>query len=187
MNKTKVPEIPLFDLYDLWYEPLWHKSWFWWLICLFVFSVIVLGVFWFIRKRRAHKHGIEKTPWQIALERLEYIKLEDYNDPASHKLFYSELTAILKRYLTGRYDVHLESKTDEEVIIVVRESEFPKELLDRLSSIFHGALYIKFAHQDAAYQQMQHDLERSIDIITTTATEQKSSQKASLLDTSGTL
>jgi hypothetical protein len=165
MNKTKVPEIPLYDLYDLWYEPVWHKAWFWWCVGGLLFALGMIGIILFIRMYKARKHTLAKTPSQILVERLNALNIEAFKKPEKHKLFYSELTDILKCYLIQHYGMSLESKTDDEVIMLIKTSLVPQELHENLASIFYGALYIKFAHKDAAYQQMHDDLQRSMEIV----------------------
>ncbi len=160
-------ELELFDLYDLWYEPFWHKPWFWPLVFSVIFLLIMLVLYWGIKKRMKTKQII-KEPWQEALEQLTILKVHEYKSITARKQFYSNLTYILKRYLIRRYGIALESKTDEELIVIIRNSEFPVELFATLSTIFNDALYIKFAHQDAAFQQMNHDLEHTISIIKST-------------------
>ncbi len=160
-------ELELFDLYDLWYEPFWHKPWFWPIVVTVILLLAALVVYWFVKKRMKTKQII-KEPWQEALEQLAILKVHECKSITARKQFYSNLTYILKRYLIRRYGIALESKTDEEIIVIIQNSEFPVELFATLSTIFNGAQYIKFAHQDAALEQMNYDLEHTISIIKST-------------------
>lgn len=174
--KTNSVEIPLFDLYGLWYKPLWHTTLFWWLVGGLLVVGTVISIFFIIRVLR--RRSIQKEPWQEALEQLYALCVKDYENPSRHAVFYSDLTYILKKYLRYRYELDLESKTDQEVVILLRESALFEEFLDELSEILHGALSIKFAHQYAAYQRMHNDLKRSIEIMSALDKKQKINQKS---------
>jgi hypothetical protein len=157
-------EIELFDLYGLWYEPFWHKPWFWPCLISLGLLLCVASLHWFMQKRKSRKRLL-KEPWQEALEQLDVLRIQECTNVLLRKNFYLDLTSILKRYLIRRYGLSLESKTDEEILIMVKDSEFPIEYFINLSAIFNGALYVKFADQDAAFDQMAQDLEGTISIV----------------------
>ena len=163
-------EIELYNLYDLWYEPFWHKPWFLLVIVSVALLMVALLLFWLIKIRKKTKQRL-KEPGQEALDQLTMLQqqVHECKSVVSRKQFYSNLTRILKRYLVRRYGFALESKTDEEVVLIIRNSEFPIELFKSLSTVFNGALYIKFAHQDAAFDQMNQDLDQVVSIIKLTS------------------
>lgn len=166
MNAPDKPKIPMYDLYDLWYEPFWHKSWFW-PVVMSLLVLLVCFIIWFVLSKRKQT-VVVKTPWQEALDKFAQVDLEHFKDSSKHKQFYSEITLILKNYLSRRYGLILASKTEQEVIGVITSSEFPDFQLENLTAIFQGALFVKFANQNAAFQKMVHDLNVSKGIVEST-------------------
>ena len=159
--------LAMYELYDIWYEPFWHEPWFWYFVGFLGF--ILLGIivwFCFVKKRKTK--ATVHVPWQEALASLKAINLDLYSDHLMHKVFYVELTTVLKTYLSKRYQLQLASCTDQEVAKIISKSSFPTHLVGPLERIVNGALVIKFANKDAAVEQMKYDLIRSIDIISQT-------------------
>jgi len=168
------------DLYDIWYEPFWHAWWFkvifWGLILFFIAGVMI----WFVKFRKKPKPQL--LPWQKALKKLQQLNVESYEGEEFRKVFYYELIKILKNYLSSRYTISLKDKTDTEVIEEIKKTGFPKKLLPALHDIFQGAIFIKFAQKGVEKHRMRTDLNKSIDIIESTKTEQRESKEAKKLN-----
>lgn len=158
MNKT-TPEkqLRIYELYDLWHEPLWQQPWFLITIsCLIILLCII--IIWLIVRYRKKRQTL-LSPWQEALKRLSALDMQRYSDAHFHKEFYHEITKILKTYLNRRYGLNLASQTDEEVLIAIKNTEFPSPQHVSLEKILQGALLIKFANHEAAQEQIKADLE----------------------------
>ena len=162
MNVEK--QIRLYDdLYDLWYEPFWHKPWF--IIfagCLA--TVFLVGLIWLVIRSIKKKKKV-LTPWQEALKNLMALNIASYEMPSRHKDYYQQLTGILKRYVSRRYGCFLASKTDQEVINALKETELAHDLQEQLEDIMQGAVFVKFANQQAAHEKMKLDLQRAQELI----------------------
>ena len=156
-------KIPIYDLYDIWYEPFWCKPWFIPSILLLFLLLFSLLIWYFLKKRKKKK--IIKDPWDHALQKMNALNLKNFADTKIHKKFYSQVTTILKEYYSRRYGLFLQSKTDEEVVEIIYSSEFPHSLYESLRGIFQGAQYIKFANQDAAVERIKNDLKISMELI----------------------
>ena len=161
MNKTQ-NEIPIYDLYDLWYEPFWMQSWFK-MVLFFVIFLVVLSFIYLIY-RRFRRRVVVLDPWTEALRKLEAVDVNQFQDSVLHKEFYSVLTDVLKSYFGKRYQMELSSKTDQEVIEALY-IKLPELLQHDLITIFQGALVIKFANADVALEQMKKDLSRSKTLV----------------------
>ncbi|OQA33904.1 MAG: hypothetical protein BWY54_00912 [Candidatus Dependentiae bacterium ADurb.Bin331] len=166
MNKQS--GIELYDLYDWWYQPFWYHP-----IARIVGWLLVSGlilIMFFFLYRLLKKRAAQKTrePWQDALSELQGIKLILFEDPETHKIFYAQLTALLKTYLGKRYGLALNDKTDHEVIEQIACSPLPVDLQEHVRALFQGAQLIKFAHQEGAQDRMRFDLMRAIDIVRNT-------------------
>ena len=164
MNKTQ-NEIPIYDLYDLWYEHFWVQSWFK-MFFLFVVFLVVLSFIYLIYKRFGRR-VVVVDPWAEALKKLEAVDVNQFKDHVLHKEFYSVLTDVLKNYFSKRYQMELSSKTDQEAIEALYV-KLPELLQSDLVTIFQGALVIKFANADVVLEQMKKDLSRSKSLVKST-------------------
>ena len=74
------------------------------------------------------------------------------------KLFYVELTAIVRRYIERTTGVHAPEQTTQEFLQEIsRRKDFPAEQSRRLRSFLEAADLVKFA----AYQPRDEDVEES--------------------------
>ena len=140
----------LYDIYEPWYKPFWNKT----VFIILIFSLLALLITYFaLRKKKKNFTFEEKI--LIELNNLK-VNTKDY------KKFYFNLSDILKKYLSFRYNLNLSSKTDEEVLLELKDSGFPSIWLDKLKNIFMGAITIKFAKEESSKAKMEHDLNDSI-------------------------
>lgn len=91
-----------------------------------------------------------------ALERLYVLRLCQHE---RHKLYYSTLTDILRRYLAARYGVGAMEMTSDEIIEAVRPIDMPQKAEMDLQQVLRTADLVKFAkavpeseQNEAAYE-----------------------------------
>ena len=95
--------VDFYEIYDYYYQPVWERSSF--KLTFISFVAILIGVIiffiikYFLRKRR------EKSllPWEWALKELNRLELEKCSNKKEYKIFYFDLTDIIKKYLNKRY------------------------------------------------------------------------------------
>lgn len=120
---------------------------------LLIFSIIALiitliGLF---KKRPA-----KSTNWQfpekplqpaheIALKKLNKLAAEAYHEKGEIKLFYSELSHILRAYIESRYNLPALEITTDELIKALSYGDLTESLKNRLERIFQVADLVKFA------------------------------------------
>lgn len=162
--------IRIYELYDtLWYKPFWSYSLFWWAIGLF-FAVILTFITWLVLKKM--KKNNEVLPWDRALQDLERLKPEYFNGYERRKEFYSEITRILKTYLSARYSIHLHDKTDYESLKDLQYVVGSSQILEKLEEIMSGAVWAKFAPDDVVNKKMVEHLSESKIIVKKTKSSQ---------------
>ena len=160
-----------YEIYDYYTQPLLEKtsvqiS----LITIAIIAIVSLTVFFIMLRRRK----IALTFWEIALRDLAQLKPEKCSDKNDFKNFYFKLTNIFKKYLDIRYDWQTITKTDEELIKHLANQNFNQEMLTQIQKILEGALWVKFANQDALKLQAEADLKIITQIIERTRpTDQK--------------
>lgn len=167
----QTPDIPVFELYDVWYKPFWKQTWFAILmLCCAVICVLVIAwCIYYLIKRRLHK---KQAYWQKAIQSIEELSPREFLYATRTDLFYVQITHVLKSYLERRYNIPLIDKTDQELIRYISASDFmlQDELAD-LDTIISGAVCIKFAHQQSALEKMQQDKDMALSFIKKTSSE----------------
>lgn len=149
------PEIQLYDLYDIWYEPLLQQ---WWCKVLLIVGscLCITACIWFLYKKLSTKKML--PPWQRALRSFEQLHTDAYLQAEKSQEFYLQLSAILKEYLQDRFQVAVRDKTDHELIEFFQHDEILQRFTADIGQVFEGASYVKFAQQAAALETMKRDL-----------------------------
>lgn len=151
--------IDFYDIYDYYSIPFWQTTWF--KICAPLLGIAIIGTVLFFVFRKKKK----LLPWEWAnqqVQKLSSMTLVDKND---YKKFYFALTAIIKGYLAKRYAWNLDDKTDEELLIWLKEHNFNPEITAMLQTFADGALWIKFANAQALKSQAETDLKTVLTMI----------------------
>ncbi len=119
--------------------------------------VVVAGAIWWLRRRRVAKAGPPPTPAELAFLELQRLREKQQIRP-DVKLFYVELTAIVRRYIERTTGIRAPEQTTQEFLREIsRRREFPAEESHRLMSFLEAADLVKFA----AHQPRQEDVEES--------------------------
>lgn len=166
--------IDFYDIYDFYYTPFWETAWFKLIIIVFALALIGIGIYLFIkRKKRA------LAPWEIALQELEKLSLDNCRSSDEYKKFYFGLSHIFKSYLNKRFAWNTEDKTDDELISWLEQQNLAPEMLEMLKKMSSGALWIKYANVTALKSQAQEDLKTVTLIIEHTKQPQTTNNKHS--------
>ena len=84
------------------------------------------------------------------------------------------MTAILKQYLNARYGLDTIGKTDDELILYLKEDKtLSEQILKDIEDICKGCVFIKFANQEAMQNQIEKHLELCIQVVTKTIPQEK--------------
>lgn len=154
-----------YEIYDYYSQPLLEKTSVQVSIVLVATAIIIglaiLLIIWYRSKKTL-------TFWEISLLELHRLNPEKCSNKNDFKNLYFKLTGIFKKYLDKRFDWQTETKTDDELIRFLASQNFNSEMLSQIQKILDGALWIKFANQDALKIQAEADLKVIINIITQT-------------------
>jgi hypothetical protein len=153
-----------YDIYGMWHVPFWQKSWFLWSGIGLGVSLLSFITWYLVKKYRARKK-VDLPYWQEALNQLVTLKQRNIANVEQGSLFYTHLTAILKHYIQLRYGFDVRGKTDAETIAVLERAQFDPSKLNQLKPILQGSLYVKFANAQAVQQQIEKDLQDTVDFI----------------------
>lgn len=95
-------------------------------------------------------------PHVVAIRALEELHHRKLWQNGNYKLYYSELTDILRTYLAGRYAIGAMEMTSDEILAAVRHlstDELPQKASMDLTAILHEADLVKFAKAEPAAEE----------------------------------
>ena len=154
----------LHDIYGMIHVPFWQKPIFYGVVCALGLLVIIFCWYYFRgRRRQRSAHA-----WEQALYELEQLDCRGLVDGNQQKLFYSELTRIIKEYLQKRFGISLTSKTDDELLMLSASLDITQEIRQGLQNILDGVVFIKFAQEAAVRERMQRDLLAGKELVNAT-------------------
>lgn len=153
----------LYDIYTTWHIPWWQHPYVRYAACALVIVVIVGLVAWAIRARMRRAKIL--TPWQRAQASLGTLQQTiATQDP---KIWYAQLSEIVKQYIYERYARDVRSETDEELLVTLHTLVAP-ELLPAFTDLVHAAVGAKFANALAVREQQQRDLALCVTFVKNT-------------------
>ena len=165
-------KLELFDDYGLWHIPFWEQRWF---IVVAILSGIILlallagAIFLWHRTKKK-----KLTPSEQALHDLQMLKKKGLCTVAMSNAFYTNLTKILKTFLSSMFLRDLQSNTDHQMIESIGTMPLFDAQKEGLKRIFSAGELIKFARQDALESRMHEDLQFSVDFVHEVLKQQKS-------------
>ncbi len=154
-----------------------------WILIAAIAGVLIWYVVRYIRSRRKLRAGevpvINPDPAHIiALRALERLREKKLWQKGETKVYYTELTMILRQYLQNRFSVYsLELTTDETLEILARTGFQKNGAYNQLKTILTGADLVKFAKYKPAPSENEEHFQNSWDfVIATKVSEIKSEE-----------
>ncbi|MEA3328970.1 MAG: hypothetical protein U9Q08_04520 [Candidatus Omnitrophota bacterium] len=97
--------------------------WYVWVILALV--VLAIGFVFFLSKRKKTKSTIipPRPAHELAYEALEALRQKEYLNRGEHKLYYIELSGIVRRYLENRFNLRAPEMTTEEFLNTVKNNK----------------------------------------------------------------
>ncbi len=135
-------------------------------IIVAVLILILLGVggyfgYQFYRRRKEQgylfKPSIPPRPaHEIALDELNALIARDYLAMGNFKLFYSEISEIIRRYIEGRFFIPALEETSREILQEMDKQEIEQQLKDLLRDFLALSDLVKFAKYIPAEPENQN-------------------------------
>lgn len=139
----------------------------WWHYFLWSIAILIAGfVLYYFYQRYKQKMTavpestiieIRKTPFEIFSEEMENLLVTQPEWQNDVKVYYSNLTEVLKRYLELKFNYHVLEMTTDELLDWVKSEKVVFNSIPNLADILNRADLIKFAKQEAVLPQMISD------------------------------
>lgn len=142
------------DIKDIQKAPIWWWGIIRWILLGLLLIGLGIGIYYLVRYIRKHKTGAteeeEQVPLrpaeEVALEKLDEIKAEKIWQEGKVKEYHTELTDVIREYISRRYEVSSTEKTSDETLRELKPlMKEQKDLFDRLRKMLSLADLVKFA------------------------------------------
>ncbi len=153
--------LELLDIYDVWYKPWWHETWF--IAGMTLCFILIVGIVSYVFYKKYDTSPLSITVLDRIACDLKKLKNLDVNQQT---YFYSQLTMLLKEALQEIYGVSVVHKTDNEFVEFLEQlPALAPEVAVSLKDIFDGVVLIKFAHQKTVKEHMMRSLEKAQEVV----------------------
>jgi len=148
-------------------------SWPGWLTAV-ILGGLVAGLAVFVRRTisgsgRQKQEAPAQPCWETALRAMDQLAAKGYIQTGRVRIFYSELSDILRRYIEARFQIAAPEMTTEEFLESLRLSTKLERAHHRLLEEFLAASdMVKFARAQVDAAQMQSGFDEVKDFIRTT-------------------
>lgn len=169
------------DIKDIQDAPIWWWGIIRWILLGLLLIGLGIGIYYLVRYIRKHKTGAteeeEQVPLrpaeEVALEKLDEIKAEKIWQDGKVKEYHTELTDVIREYISRRYEVSSTEKTSDETLQELKPlMKEQKDLFDRLRKMLSLADLVKFAKWTTTPDENESALLTAYDFVReTTPTE----------------
>lgn len=169
------------DIKDIQDAPIWWWGIIRWILLGLLLIGLGIGIYYLVRYIRKHKTGAteeeEQVPLrpaeEVALEKLDEIKAEKIWQDGKVKEYHTELTDVIREYISRRYEVSSTEKTSDETLRELKPlMKEQKDLFDRLRKMLSLADLVKFAKWTTTPDENESALLTAYDFVReTTPTE----------------
>jgi len=114
----------------------------------------VLGYLWY-RRREPEATEPPLPPWEIAYKRIDALKQRGFIERGEIEPFYVDLTAILRYYVEGAFDLHAPEQTTPEFLEVATQSGvLTDDQQETLARFLRHCDRVKFVRYQPTTEQM---------------------------------
>ncbi len=165
------------DIKDIQDAPIWWWGIFRWVLLGLGIALLGVGIYFLVRYILRHRKGYipEAAPKQlrpaeeVALEKLDEIKAEKIWQDGKVKEYHTELTDVIREYISRRYEVSSTEKTSDETLSALKPlMKNKKDLFDSLRQMLTLADLVKFAKWTATPEENENALRTAYDFVAET-------------------
>ncbi len=141
---------------------IYPKSFLVWYILFAVLLVVIIAVaIWYFKYRKTEEVIIVKTPYEEAMEKIVALRERNLLARGEVKLFYSEVSDILRWFVEAEFNLRAPELTTEEFMLELQHSSaLPAESKVKLRSFLEHCDMVKFA----AFQPTEQEIENTFNL-----------------------
>ncbi|NOY89075.1 MAG: hypothetical protein GXO93_06770, partial [FCB group bacterium] len=135
-------------------------------VILLLLIVIAVFIWLKVKRKKEPKEPVDLRPaWEIAFEKLVLLKQKELLSKEEYKLYYIELTEILRAYLEKMLEINVLDMTTEEFLATIKENHLPHDFYERVESFLNHADLVKFAKYIPELKRAQDDFDEVHNMI----------------------
>jgi hypothetical protein len=141
-----------------------------WLVLAFIGA----GVYFYLLKKKNKpipffgKQEILLPAHEVALQKLTAIKEEKLWQKGQDKLYYTQLTDVLREYFTRRFNIQAMEMTSGEIITALQRDEYAIIVMDKLKQILSVSDMVKFAKRQPTTEENEISIVNSFFVVNQT-------------------
>ena len=142
-----------------------------WILGLMALSTIIVFVILYLKKRKSQQPFFKAParpqlpPHQVALDALDELRYKKLWQNGKIKLYHTELTDILREYLTSKFGFQAMELTSDEIMESMVHTPVNAEAKDKLKQTLMLADLVKFAKMQPLPLEHDASLNNAIDFV----------------------
>ena len=146
-----------------------------WIILILL--IVLIGYLYFRKRRTESEDQKELTLFEQTVKRLKDLEHQGLWRNGKVKIHYSELSLVLRNYLSTVYELQLLERTTSETLLLITPKIESKDLLDSIKGILESSDLVKFAKHHPEENEILSDLHQCLNIITVIHEQTKTSDE----------
>lgn len=145
-----------------------------WALLILAAIAIIIFLTLFIQRRRKHKPMFVKKskpklpPYEQAIKKLEELRLAHVWQSGKLKLYYTDITDIMKEYFTDRFAFDAWEMTSDEILDRLKEEKINAQAMGKLKDVLELADLVKFAKALTSPMENETSLNHCVDFVNET-------------------
>ena len=164
------------DIKDIEKAPIWWWGIFRWVVLVICLIGAGIGVYYLVRWLKSKKQEKEvinpellRPADEVAIEKLNTIKEQKIWKEGKHKEYHTQLTDVIREYVSRRYEINSTEKTSDETLRALKPMlRDQRELFHRLEKMLQVADLVKFAKWHTTPDENEQGLQTAYDFVNET-------------------
>lgn len=160
-NLTIHPEESVVKIQAKWYDFI--PGWIIWVL-LGLAAVALAVVLYLLYKKNGPNIFVPRKPeppYDKAIRRLDALKASGKITSASSKVYFTELTDILRQYIDGRFGINAMEMTTTDILRSLRQNQETRLTAEQIQQVLSLADFVKFA----AVRPPQEDAQKTFNTV----------------------